>query len=52
MVARFSETRWIESAPVASRSIVIWNNIKKYVNVVESRPKSKKTWKQELSNII
>ena len=42
MVARFSETRWTESVPVASRAIVIWNNIKKYVNVVQSRPKSKR----------
>ena len=52
MVARFSETRWTESAPVASRAIVICNNIKKYVNVVESRPKSKRPGNKSYQKLV
>ena len=38
----FCETRWLESASVASRAIVIWPNIVKYVQATEQLPKSKR----------
>jgi len=48
---RFCGTRWLEDLAVAERAVLIWPNIKKYVEEVCKLPKSKIPTSQSFKNL-